>query len=316
MTGLAPAAAVVLGALVLRTLGRLRWRRPALSPTPTRPHRRPPPAWAAEVAIAVGVPAARVQLAWRAVLALSPLVAVVISPAVGVGAAGAALAAPVLFRTVLRRRADARFDAGLPSALDIVARSLRAGASLRQALADAAVDTPGRLGDDLGRIVQRTSAGMPLWEALEEWGRARPRPGVLLATAALGLALETGGASARAVDGVAATLRRQLSLEEEAAALSAQARTSAVVLAVAPLAVCALTLVGGGGAADFLLRSPFGMACLVTGLALDALGWWWMARLTRAPGAVPAYVPPPPPTCVRIASPSTSIRAQVREALP
>ena len=314
MTGLAPAVAVVLGAIALRALTRIRRRRPGLPSRPTRPSRRPPAAWAVAVAAAVGVPAARVQRAWRAVVALSPAAAVLVGPAVGVVLAGAALAAPVLAPPALRRRADAHLDAALPPALDIVARSLRAGASLRQALADAAVDTPGRLGDDLRGLVHRASAGIPMPEALEEWGRARPRPGVLLAVAALGLALETGGASARAVDGVAATLRRRLSLQEEAAALSAQARTSAVVLASAPLAVCALTLVGGGGAADFLLRSPLGTACLATGLALDALGWWWMARLTRSPAAVPASIPPP--TCVRMASPSTSIRAQVREALP
>ena len=323
MTGVVAAAVVVLGAVALRALSRLRWRRPTPQgrsgprwPLSHRPHRRPPAAWATEVAAAVTVPPARVQRAWWAVMALSPVLAALVSPAVGIVAAAVALAAPLLLPPALRRRADARFDADLPPALDLVARSLRAGASLRQALADAAADTPGRLGDDLRELVRRTSAGIPLREALDEWGRARPRPGVLLAAAALGLSLETGGASARAVDGVAATLRRRLSLQEEAAALSAQAHTSAVVLAAAPLAVGALTLAGGGGAADFLLRSPLGMACLVTGLALDAVGWWWMARLTRSPAAVPAYVPPPARTCVRIASPSTSIRTQVREALP
>jgi tight adherence protein B len=30
----------------------------------------------------------------------------------------------------------------------------------------------------------------------------------------------------------------------------------------------------------FLLGTPFGLACLATGAALDAAGLWWVRRLT------------------------------------
>jgi Flp pilus assembly protein TadB len=39
-----------------------------------------------------------------------------------------------------------------------------------------------------------------------------------------------------------------------------------------------------GAAGRFLLHSRAGWACLAGGLGLDALGAWWMARLTRGEG--------------------------------
>jgi Flp pilus assembly protein TadB len=38
---------------------------------------------------------------------------------------------------------------------------------------------------------------------------------------------------------------------------------------------------GDGAAGRFLLHSPAGWACIGGGLGLDALGAWWMARLTQ-----------------------------------
>lgn len=163
-----------------------------------------------------------------------------------------------------------------------VARGLRSGGSLRYALADAAGPTPEPLGGHLRDLVASVEAGAPLTAALDTWAQACPDSDVPLAAAALSLAEETGGPSAQAVDGVAATLRRRLAGRDEAVALSAQARLSAVVLVALPPAVCLLTLAGGGGPARFLLGSPAGALCLVGGLALDLLGAWWMARLTRS----------------------------------
>lgn len=117
--------------------------------------------------------------------------------------------------------------------------------------------------------------------ALERWAVARPLPGVRLAAAALALAVEVGGGGARALDGVALTLRQRQAAAGEVRALATQARLSAVVLTLAPLAFAAVASVSDPRAAAILLRSPVGQGCLALGLSLDALGAAWMARVTR-----------------------------------
>jgi len=200
----------------------------------------------------------------------------------GLLAAGVVAGSPYLGWRLLRHRGDAAIEAALPAAVETVAAGLRSGASLRQALGEAAAATPGALGADLVAVAQSTERGSGVVAALEGWAARRPLPGVRLVVAALCLSAETGGAAARAVDAVAATLRQRLAAEGEARALATQARTSAAVMAAAPAAFCAVSAVVDPRSSAFLLRTPLGLALLAAGLGLDAAGAVWMARLTRA----------------------------------
>ena len=101
--------------------------------------------------------------------------------------------------------------------------------------------------------------------------------------ASIALAAESGGAAARAIDGVAATLRANLALAAEVRAQAAQARLSALVIAVSPVAFGALAAGTDRQTADFLLRTPIGLLCLVAGLSLDAAAAFWMHRITEGP---------------------------------
>jgi tight adherence protein B len=188
---------------------------------------------------------------------------------------------PLVVQRSRRGRGDARFEAALPAALEAVARTLRSGASIRQAVEEAAAATPGPLGEELARVATAAARGMPLVGALEELAERRPLPGVRLAVAALCLGIETGGAQARAVDGVAATLRERLGVAAEVRALAAQARISAVVIGLAPLGFGVFAAATDPRTSHFVFHTAPGLALLCAGLGLDAVGWLWMNRLCR-----------------------------------
>jgi tight adherence protein B len=217
------------------------------------------------------------------------LVVALTATATGLALGGPGLAAVLLaastgghavLRAAARRRRDARAEAALPDVLEAIARSLRSGASLRLAL-DEAVAAAGPLADDLRRITAETAHGSDVAAALERWRVARPLPGVHLAVSALCLGLEAGGAQAHAVDGVAATLRQQHGVTAEARALGAQARMSALVIAVSPVLFCVLASTTDARTARFLLRTGTGQLLLAGGIALDAVGALWMTWLTQ-----------------------------------
>jgi tight adherence protein B len=219
--------------------------------------------------------------AWVAAAAAFPVIAFVRA---GTGLAVLTLATaavvPFLGWRANRGRRDARVEAALPLALEAVARSLRSGAALRGAVAEAAMSAPGVLATDLARAA-RAAEAVGVVDALERWGRHRPLPGVRLAVAALCLGAETGGAQARAIDGVAATLRQRLVVAAEARSLASQARASAAVIALAPIGFCGLASTADQRVGAFLFQSGAGLAVLTVGLLLDGLGALWMARLTR-----------------------------------
>ena len=201
---------------------------------------------------------------------------------IAVGLAGvAAVAASIVVRCRRRTEVVAGRRAQLPQALERLAAALRSGSSLPVALGEAGRATPDPLGAELETVARGAAQGQPIAGVLDDWTRDHRDPGTRLAATALVLATVVGAAPARAVDGVASTLRERLELAAERRALASQARTSAVVLSLAPLAFAVLLAMTDAAAARFLLRTTAGWVCLAAGLGLNALGAWWMARLTR-----------------------------------
>ena len=243
-----------------------------------------PPSWVRRRAEVADV-GAEGAIGWTvlvsAVVIGIPLAAVVGGPGLATVAGLVLAGGPLLGLALVGDRRDRRIEAGLPEALEGVARSLRSGASLRMALGEAAPAVPGALGDDLRAVVTAADGGLPLATALDGWVDRRPLAGVRLAVATLGLGAEAGGARARALDGMAATLRGRLAVAAEVRALSSQARLSGLVIALSPLAFSALSTATDARTADFLFRTPLGLGCLVLGAALDAVAAAWMVRLCR-----------------------------------
>lgn len=162
--------------------------------------------------------------------------------------------------------------------LDDVARALRSGASVSQALETAATRQCAAqpLLEPVAQIVRR---GGTTVQALERWRTEWPDPGVRLAVAALSLSVTAGGGPARAVEQVAATVRERLALEAEMRALAAPARTSAAVLVAAPLLFMLLAVGVDPKVGSFLFATPGGWACLAGAVTLDLGGLLWSVRL-------------------------------------
>ena len=201
--------------------------------------------------------------------------------AVGAVLAAAAAAAPASGPTPAwrRRREDDQVGRELPALLDEVASSMRAGLSLRSALGAAEASLRGPLASDVAAMVG-SEAGTA--DVLDQWAhRRRAVQGARLAAAALSMADRTG-AGARAIDGVADTLRADRELSAEVRALSSQAQVSALLIAVLPVGFALIASASDPSTLAFLVDSPAGRLCLVGGLALDAAALWWMRRIVRS----------------------------------
>ena len=178
-----------------------------------------------------------------------------------------------------------RRDRQLPDALDRLASALRAGEAVGPALVGLSQEVADPLGTELRAIASLIEHGAPVVESLAVWSRSEEASAdVRMVAAALTIGARSGGEVARAVDGVAATLRERHELRAEVQALATQARASAAVLAGAPLGFAVLVAAVEPRALGFLLTTPVGLACLIGGVGLDALGVLWMARITRSAG--------------------------------
>lgn len=203
-----------------------------------------------------------------------------LGPAAASGGAVATLAAARSAFRARARRSLRRVDEQLPFLIDELARGLRTGASLTQAFAEASEVLPEPIASQARTIATSARHGTVV-DALLRWTTVTPTAAVRATAHALLVSIEVGGATAHAVEGVAATQRERAAIDAELRALSSQARMSALVMTVAPLSFCVLLVGSDEAASAFLLRSPLGLACLTVGISLDLLAAKWMLLLTR-----------------------------------
>ena len=184
-----------------------------------------------------------------------------------------------LVAVIARRRAERRNrpSPGVVAALlDQTARHCASGVSLNEAFGTAVE------GSSLSTVFADVTAAMMTGESI---GTALERvrtdqPDVALATHVLRLCAAQGGAVSESLDRAATTLRERETVAQERIAQSAQARLSARVLTLLPIAFGGWTLLTTATVRHFFL-TPIGMACLMVGLGLNAGGWLLMRRVSR-----------------------------------
>ena len=167
-------------------------------------------------------------------------------------------------------------DDALPQALELTARALRSGASVLTALDTVATEMPET---GWAEVVGRVRGGLGLAEALDGW--VGDRSDRQTAAALLVLGHRSGAAMAASLDRAAASLRQRCALVDEIRALTSQTRVSGMVVAAAPAGFTAVIAAADPGALGALVATPIGLLSLVAGLVLEALGVWWMGRLSR-----------------------------------
>lgn len=289
------ACLATVGLLGIRWLGRARWRAQVSERLDVRSPRTtsrlgvalrvPSPVHAALEQAGLGRDATRWWTRWVVTVLVGPSVVLVVGgPGLSFLAALAIIIGPAVLLASRHGHGEREVERALPDLLERIGRTLRSGGSLPSALAEAAATASPVLADDLGTVVAGLERGMALEEALTSWAHRRPSTAVTLVVGALGLAGEVGGAQARAVDAVADTIRARLAARDERRAAGAQARASALVMALAPVAFAAASAGLDPRTANVMTGSAAGIACVTLGLGFDAMAAWWMFRLTARAG--------------------------------
>jgi tight adherence protein B len=175
-------------------------------------------------------------------------------------------------RRAARRPPSARAVAGW---CDELARSVRSGSTLRDALTTIDTDDPA-VRRALAPFELAISRGASVTEAV----RRVDDPGqhLALALSVLATASRIGGPSAAAIDRTAMALRRRAAEVDDRSTHAAQARLSTHVLTALPLLMLAV-LAATDPDVRTVVASPLGAGCIGAGLVLNLVGWWWMGRI-------------------------------------
>lgn len=199
--------------------------------------------------------------------------------------------APVLFLGLLlgvlvvtRYRLTRRYRAiryQLPTVIELLATSLRAGLSIRAALTQLVKQSARPISQELAMLDRMQRIGLPIERALSEWSNRLPVSELQLLTFTISVSAASGGGLSEALDRLAASFRQRLVLEEKVDALTAQGRMQAWVMVALPIGLALVLTAMDPDSMNSLWTTASGHMVLGTVLVLEVLGLLWIRRLVR-----------------------------------
>ena len=163
-------------------------------------------------------------------LGLSPALVLVLGVA-------AAFAGGWLLLHLAQSRFQRRFLDVFPDALDLLARAVRAGLPVSDAMDVAAREIPDPVGSEFRRTIDEMRIGVEMEDALQHTADRIRVPDFRFYVVALTLQRRTGGGLAETLGNLSNIIRRRKELRLKARALSAEAKASAFVLGFLPFFV-------------------------------------------------------------------------------
>jgi tight adherence protein B len=160
----------------------------------------------------------------------SPLAKIAAIVAAFIGALG--LPRFVLSKLIERRQA--KFTSELANAIDVVVRGVKSGLPLNECLQIIARESPEPIASEFKEVVEQQRIGVSLGEALDRLATRMPLPEVKFLTIVIAIQQQAGGNLSEALGNLSGVLRDRYRMKMKVKALSAEAKSSAMVLASLP----------------------------------------------------------------------------------
>ncbi len=201
---------------------------------------------------------------------------------IDIGAALVCAALPWARIAFSRYRRLRAFEKALPHAIDMMARSLRAGHSTAAAIEIMAEGAPEPAKAEFSEVFRQQNFGLPLRDALMQLLDRVPSGDLRVMVTAIIVQRETGGNLVEVLDRTVYVIRERQRIQGEIRVQTAQGRLTGWILTLLPVVVMALINVMDPGYSKPLLNDPFGHKLLLLCAALIALGAFFINRIINS----------------------------------
>jgi tight adherence protein B len=198
---------------------------------------------------------------------------------IGLVVGGIAALIPLAAVSFLANRRRKAFLALLPDTLQLLSGTLRAGYSLMQGVEAISQEVEDPMGQELRRVVTEARLGRPLEEALEGVAERMDSPDFSWTVMAIRIQREVGGNLSELLLTVADTMTQRERLRRDVAALTAEGRISAIVLACLPIGLGVMMYVINPTYMSKLFNDTLGNIMLGLALLGMFVGFVWMKKI-------------------------------------
>jgi tight adherence protein B len=193
-----------------------------------------------------------------------------------------AAAIPTAALLVRRARRSRRLSEQLPEALDMMARSLRAGHALPSSFQVVAGEMPQPICIEFARAFEEQKLGLSLEQAVVHMSARAPANGDLkIFAVSTVIQRETGGNLAEILDQIAGTIRERYKFFGKVQALTAEGRVSGLILGLLPIGVALFIAMTNPSYLARLVDNPTGHAILIFAVVSWFAGITWLHRLAK-----------------------------------
>jgi len=189
--------------------------------------------------------------------------------------------APVLWLRIQRQRRIKAFDAALPQALEMFARSLRAGHAISVGISVLAEEAPLAVRPDFAELHRDQNYGLPLRDAFASMLERVPSRDLRIFITGVLIQKDTGGNLPEVMDRIVAVIRDRVRIEGEVRTHTAQGRLTGWILCLLPVALMLFINMTSPGYSRVLFENPMGRKLLYTGVVLLCLGGITIRQIIR-----------------------------------
>jgi tight adherence protein B len=189
---------------------------------------------------------------------------------------------PLFFVMFKRSQRSTRLSQQLPDALEMMARSLRAGHALSSAFKMVATEMPTPVSIEFGRAFESQELGMPFEKAVADMTRRAPdNQDLKIFALSVIVQKETGGNLVEIIEKIADTVRGREKFQGKLRGLTAEGRMSSYIVGGLPFVSILFMLVSNRPYLMGLFEETLGHYILGYGIITWSLGFMWMRKMIK-----------------------------------
>lgn len=179
----------------------------------------------------------------------------------------------------LTARRQKKFLTELPNAIDVIVRGIKSGLPLNECLGVIAKESVEPVAGEFREVIDQQRVGVSLSEALERLTRRIPLAEVKFLAIVVAIQQQSGGNLAEALANLSGVLRDRFKMAMKVKALSAEAKSSALILASLPPGVMLMVHTSSPEYIAPLFATRTGNLFIILGLAWMSIGVLVMRKM-------------------------------------
>jgi tight adherence protein B len=186
---------------------------------------------------------------------------------------------PLFYVLLIRTRRMNKFNSQLPEALDMIARSLKAGHAFSAGLKMVGDEMRDPIGTEFYKTLNEINFGVSIPGALKNLSNRLDCPDLKIFTISVIIQRETGGNLAEILENNSYIIRERFKFQGKVKTLAAPGKLSAIIITLLPFALALLLYVVNRHYLNYLILDPIGRKALVFAFLLLVFGIFVMRKM-------------------------------------